>query len=67
MSRRKEIVAGQTFRRLGGGGGLWLVLAVRKDGMGTPHATLQKADDHNTLKTLSVSTLLDSSQFQPAD
>lgn len=67
MSKRKEVVTGQAFRRLGGGGGLWRVLSIRKDGLGTPHATLQRADDHNTLKTLSVSTLLDNSQFVPEE
>ncbi|HRJ60264.1 MAG TPA: hypothetical protein PKZ97_00020 [Azospirillaceae bacterium] len=67
MSRRREVASGQMFRRVGAGGGVWEVAAIRKDGMGTPHAMLRRIDDPNTLKTLSVTTLLDNSQFEPAD
>lgn len=67
MSRRKEIVSGQIFRRIGGGGGVWRVLAVRKDGSGAPHAMMCRDDDPNTLKTLSIYALQDGSQFQPLE
>ena len=67
MSRRREVASGQTYRRVGAGGGVWEVAGVRKDGMGTPHAMLRRIDDPNTLKTLSVATLLDSTQFEPVD
>lgn len=67
MSRRKEVVSGQNFRRIGAGGGVWQVTGIRKDALGTPHAMLCRLDDPNTLKTLSVTTLLDNSQFEPID
>ena len=64
MRRKREVVEGQMFRKLGPGGGVWQVIAVRKDGLGTQHAQLQRSDDHKTLKTLAVSTLLDPAQFE---
>ncbi|MCW2236965.1 hypothetical protein [Azospirillum canadense] len=64
MRRKREVVEGQLFRKLGPGGGIWEVIAVRKDGLGTQHAQMQRADDPKTLKTLAVSTLLDPSQFE---
>lgn len=67
MARRREISPGQVFRRIGGGGGVWCVTAVRKDGMGTAHATMCRQDDPQTLKTLSVLTVLDTTQFEALD
>lgn len=64
MRRKREVVEGQMFRKLGPGGGVWQVVAVRKDGMGTQHAQLKRADDPLTLKTLAVATLLDPHEFE---
>ncbi len=64
MRRKREVVEGQMFRRLGPGGGIWEVIAVRKDGLGTQHAQMQRTDDPKTLKTLAVTALLDSDQFE---
>ncbi|AWK89082.1 hypothetical protein [Azospirillum thermophilum] len=64
MRRKRDVAEGQLFRKLGPGGGIWEVIAVRKDGMGTQHAQLKRIDDPKTLKTLSVSALLDSQQFE---
>lgn len=64
MRRKREVVEGQMVRKLGPGGGVWRVIAVRKDGMGTQHAQLQRADDPYTLKTLAVAALLDPQQFE---
>lgn len=64
MRRKREIVEGQMFRKLGPGGGVWEVVAIRKDGMGTQHAQMKRADDPHTLKTLAVVTLLDPHQFE---
>ncbi|UKJ72758.1 hypothetical protein [Azospirillum brasilense] len=64
MRRKREVVEGQIFRKLGPGGGIWQVIAIRKDGLGTQHAQLQRSDDHKTLKTLAVSALLDPTQFE---
>jgi len=67
MRRKREVVEGQMFRKLGPGGGVWEVVAVRKDGLGTQHAQLKRADDPYTLKTLSVAALLDPHQFEPVE
>lgn len=64
MRRKREVMEGQMYRKLGPGGGIWEVVAVRKDGMGTQHAQMKRMDDPKTLKTLSVAALLDSQQFE---
>ena len=64
MRRKREVVEGQMFRKLGPGGGIWEVVAIRKDGLGTQHAQMKRADDPKTLKTLAVAALLDPSQFE---
>ena len=64
MSRKREISEGQVFRRLGPGGGVWQVVTIRRDGVGMPHAQMQRADDPTTLKTLATVALLDPSQFE---
>ena len=64
MRRKREIVEGQMFRKLGPGGGIWEVVAIRKDGMGTQHAQMKRADDPYTLKTLAGVALLDPHQFE---
>ncbi|MBP2301409.1 hypothetical protein [Azospirillum picis] len=64
MRRKREVVEGQIYRKLSPSGGYWLVIAIRKDGMGTQHAQMQRTDDPKTLKTLSVSTLLDPHEFE---
>jgi hypothetical protein len=66
MRRKREIVEGQMYRKLGPGGGIWEVIALRKDGMGTMHAQMKRMDDPKTLKTLSVSALLDANEFEIA-
>ena len=62
--KKREIVEGQRYRKLGPSGGIWEVVAVRKDGMGAMHAQMKRSDDPKTLKTLSVATLLDPEQFE---
>lgn len=64
MRRKREVVEGHMFRKLGPGGGVWEVVAVRKDGMGTQHAQMKRTDDPRTLKTLSVAALLDPHEFE---
>ena len=64
MRRKREIVEGQIYRKLGPGGGVWEVIAIRKDGMGTQHAQMWRTDDPKTLKTLSVTTLLNAQEFE---
>jgi hypothetical protein len=64
MRRKREIVEGQMFRKLGPGGGVWQVVAIRKDGLGTQHAQMQRADDPKTFKTLSLTALMDPHQFE---
>lgn len=64
MRRKREVVEGQMYRKLGPGGGIWEVVAVRKDGLGTQHAQMKRSDDPKTLKTLAVAALLDPSQFE---
>jgi hypothetical protein len=65
MRGRREVIEGQRYRRLGVRGTVWEVVAVRKDGYGAQHAQLRRTDDALTLKTLAVSVLLDSAQFEP--
>lgn len=68
MRRKKhEIVEGQKYRKLGPGGGVWEVVAIRKDGLGTMHAQMKRSDDPKTLKTLSLTALLDPEQFERLD
>lgn len=62
--RKRDIVAGQRFRKLGPGGGIWEVIAVRRDNLGAVHAQMQRADDPKTLKTLASAVLLDPHQFE---
>lgn len=64
MRRKREVVEGQMYRKLGPGGGIWEIVAIRKDGLGTQHAQMKRADDPKTLKTLAVTTLLDPHQFE---
>ncbi len=64
MRRKREVVEGQMFRKLGPGGGIWEVIAVRKDGLGTQHAQMKRSDDPKTLKTLAVAALLDPHEFE---
>jgi hypothetical protein len=63
--RKREIAEGQRYRRLGPGGSVWEIVAIRKDGMGAMHAQMKRADDPKTLKTLAVAALLDPTQFEP--
>jgi len=67
MRRKREIVEGQRYRKLGPGGGIWEVVAIRKDGIGAIHAQMKRSDDPKTLKTLSVGALLDPDQFERVD
>jgi hypothetical protein len=62
--RKREIAEGQRYRRLGPGGSVWEIVAVRKDVMGAMHAQMKRADDPKTLKTLSAVALLDPEQFE---
>jgi len=64
MRRKREIVEGQRFRKLGPAGAVWEVVAVRRDGLGAVHAQLKRIDDPLSLKTLAVAALLDSNQFE---
>ncbi len=64
MSRKREIMEGQVFRRLGPGGGVWQVVTIRRDGVGMAHAQMRRADDPTTRKTLATVALLDQSQFE---
>jgi hypothetical protein len=64
MRRKREVVEGHVYRRLGSGGGTWEVVAIRKDGMGAMHAQLRRVDSPKTLKTLAVGTLLDPYEFE---
>lgn len=65
--RKREIAEGQKYRKLGPGGGIWEVVAIRKDGMGASHAQLKRTDDPKTLKTLSLAALADPDQFEPVE
>lgn len=65
MRRRlREVAEGQWFRKRGSGGGVWEVVAVRRDARGAEHAQLRRHGDHSDLKTLSTSALLDSSLYE---
>lgn len=64
MRRKREVVEGQQYRRIGASGGVWEVLAVRRDGAGTQHAQIRRVDEPKTLKTLAVTVLLDPAQFE---
>jgi hypothetical protein len=62
--KKRDVVEGQQYRKLGPGGGVWEVVALRKDGMGAVHAQMKRADDPKTLKTLSIAALSDPEQFE---
>lgn len=62
--KKRDIAEGQKYRKLGPGGGVWEVVALRKDGMGAVHAQMRRADDPKTLKTLAIAALMDPEQFE---
>jgi hypothetical protein len=49
MRRKREILEGQRYRKLGPGGSVWEIVAIRKDVMGATHAQMKRADDPKTL------------------
>jgi hypothetical protein len=65
--KKRDIAEGQKYRKLGPGGGVWEVVALRKDGMGAVHAQMRRADDPKTLKTLAIAALMDPEQFERLD
>lgn len=65
--KKRDIAEGQKYRKLGPGGGVWEVVALRKDGMGAIHAQMRRADDPKTLKTLAIAALMDPEQFERLD
>lgn len=67
MAKRKEVAAGQHYRRTSGGGGVWCVVSIAKDAMGMTHAKMQRTDDPKTLKTLCSTVILDREQFEPVE
>ncbi len=68
MRRRlREVAEGQWFRKLSPGGGIWQVIAMKRDAIGALHAQIRRADDRSTYKTLATVALLDTNQFEPVD
>ena len=65
--KKRDIAEGQKYRKLGPGGGVWEVVALRKDGMGAVHAQMRRADDPKTLKTMAIAALMDPEQFERLD
>ena len=68
MRRRlREVTEGQWSRKLSPGGGVWAVVAMRRDAIGALHAQIRRADDRSTYKTLAATALLDYREFEPVD
>lgn len=64
MRRRKEILEGQRYRKIGRVGTTWEVIAIRRDPLGNVHAQLCRTDDPLTLKTLSSAALCDPELYE---
>ncbi|WP_404326783.1 hypothetical protein [Aerophototrophica crusticola] len=64
IRRRREIIPGQRYRKLGFGAMLWEVVGLSEDALGNTHVRLRQVGDPRTLKTLAASVLDDPSQFQ---
>jgi hypothetical protein len=68
MQRRaREIAPGQRYRKIGPGGGIWEVVAVRTDASGATHARLRSIDDAKSFRTFAIGALADHRNFQPVD
>jgi hypothetical protein len=64
MQRRtREIVQGQRYRKIGAGGGLWEVVAVRTDASGAIHARMQSIEEPKTFRTFAIGALADMRNF----
>ena len=68
MQRRaREIAPGQRYRKIGPGGGTWVVVAVRTDASGAAHARMQAVDDAKSFRTFAIGALADTRNFQPIE
>lgn len=63
IRRRREIVLGQRYRKLGFGAILWEVVGTSVDALGHAHVRLRRVGDPRTLKTLAVTVLEDPNQY----
>ncbi len=64
MQRRtREIVQGQRYRKIGAGGGMWEVVAVRADESGAIHARMRSIDEPKTFRTFAIGALADTRNF----
>jgi hypothetical protein len=63
--RAREIAVGQRYRKVGPGGGLWEVVAVRTDASGSVHAHLQSIEEPKSFRTFAIGALADTRNFQP--
>ena len=64
MQRRaREIVQGQRYRKIGAGGGMWEVVAVRTDASGATHARMLSIEEPTTFRTFAIGALSDTRNF----
>jgi hypothetical protein len=62
--RHREIVQGQRFNKVGPGGGLWEVVAIKTDAAGATHAIMVSVTEPKTFRTFSNEILIDPRSFQ---
>lgn len=64
LRRQIEFAVGQRIRKKAKGGGVWEIMAIRKDPSGAVHIEMFNITDPNTRRTLSRAALSDNDQFE---
>ena len=64
LRRSIEFAVGQRVRKKAKGGGVWEIMAIRKDASGAVHIEMFNVMDPNTRRTLSRVALSDGDQFE---
>ncbi len=64
LKRQTGFAIGQRVRKKARGGGVWEIMAIRKDKNGAINIEMFKIDEPTTRRTLSAYVLSDTEQFE---
>ena len=64
LKRQTGFAIGQRVRKKARGGGVWEIMAIRKDKNGAINIEMFKIDEPTTSRTLSAYVLSDTEQFE---
>ncbi len=64
LKRQTGFAVGQRLRKKARGGGVWEIMAIRKDKSGAINVEMFRVDDVSTRRTLSAYVLSDPEQFE---